>query len=51
MSFVHSAVQKESAEIHLSEFDFPFHEQVHDSGIKKIAVLETKTLLEILNYF
>ena len=46
MSFVHSAVQKESAEIDCSEFDFPLQE--HDSVIKYIAVFVNKTFLEIV---
>ena len=37
-SFVNGAVQKERAEIDLSEIDFSFHEQVHDSVLKNIAV-------------
>ena len=45
MSFVHGPVQKESNEIDCSEFDFPFHDQVHDSVIKNIAVFANKTLL------
>ena len=31
-----------------SEFDFPFHAQVHDGVLKNIAVFADKTLLEIL---